>query len=62
MLELQSSTDLASSTLDRVTQLLHSPVDIETDRHYLDKHLQGKMDWDKFAEIYPIPPYDDPLY
>ncbi|PSB58289.1 hypothetical protein [Chamaesiphon polymorphus] len=62
MLELQFSTETASSTLDRVSQLPHPPADIETDRHYLDKHLQGKMDWDEFLEIYPIPPYDDPLY
>ncbi|NJR32137.1 MAG: hypothetical protein HC778_03835 [Chamaesiphon sp. CSU_1_12] len=45
MLELQFSTETASSTLDRVSQLPHPSANIETDRHYLDKHLQGKMNW-----------------
>lgn len=62
MLELQFATETAPSTLDRVSQLPHPPADIETDRHYLDNQLQGKMNWDESSEIYPIPPYDDPLY
>jgi hypothetical protein len=62
MLELQFAADLAPSNLDRVTQLSHPPANIETDRHYLDKYLQREIDWDEFLEIYPIPPYDDPLY
>lgn len=62
MLELQFSTEIAPSTLDRITQLPHSSAAIDTDRYYLDKHLQGKLDWDEFLEIEPIPPYDDPLY
>lgn len=62
MLELQFSTETASATRDRVTQLPQPPANIETDRHYLDKHLHREMNWDESSEIYPIPPYDDPLY
>jgi hypothetical protein len=62
MLKLQFPSSILSSILDRVAKLLHLPLGLETDRHYLDKHLQRKIDRDEFSEIYPIPPYDDPLY
>jgi hypothetical protein len=62
MLKFQFPSEIASSILDRVTKLLHLPFGLGTDRHYSNKHLQRKMDRDEFSEIYPIPPYDDPLY
>lgn len=62
MLKFQFRSSILSFIFDRVPKLLHLPFGIETDRNYLDKHLQRKMDRDEFSEIYPIPPYDDPLY
>lgn len=62
MLKFQFPSAILLSILDRIAKLFHLPFGLETDRHYSNKHLQRKLDRDEFSGIYPIPPYDDPLY
>lgn len=62
MLKFQFPSAILLSVLDRIAKFFHLPFGLETDRHYSNKHPQRKLDRDEFSEIYPIPPYDDPLY